>query len=116
MVDGSVECILVLEKNTIYYALCETKFHIDMVTGKGEPDERTRGFVCLLDEKVDLPIYGITDPDPYGIRIMKCYAKGYINLAMCNVHYATISIHWLGITTLCHYLAVCPLRSNCIAK
>ena len=71
-----------------------------MFTGKGEPDERTRGFVRLLDEKVDLPIYGITDPDPYGIRIMKCYAKGSINLAMCNVHYATISIHWLGITTL----------------
>ena len=35
-----------------------------MFTGKGEPDERTRGFVRLLDEKVDLPIYGITDPDP----------------------------------------------------
>ena len=107
-------------KSTIYDALCQAKFHIDhkciMFTGKGEPDERTRGFVRLLDEKVDLPIYGITDPDPYGIRIMKCYAKGSINLAMCNVHYATISIHWLGITTLCHYLAVCPLRSNGIAK
>jgi len=35
-----------------------------MFTGKGEPDERTRCFVRLLDEKVDLPIYEITDPDP----------------------------------------------------
>jgi DNA topoisomerase VI subunit A len=65
-------------KSTIYDALCQAKFHIDhkciMFTGKGEPNERTRGFVRLLDEKVDLPIYGVQPTKTLGLPQSKILA------------------------------------------
>lgn len=81
--DGSVRYILVVEKEIIYNRLMQSKLHqinnCLIVCGYGQADERTRGF---LEEKIDLCIYGLTDPDPWGISIVKTFAKGSENLSL----------------------------------
>jgi DNA topoisomerase VI subunit A len=93
--------IFVVEKGTIYNHFLEEEFpqklKCIMVTAYGMPDERTRTFLRLLQEKTGLPIYGMADPDPYGIDIMKTYVKGSTSLAHCNLRLAIPAIHWIGI-------------------
>jgi DNA topoisomerase VI subunit A len=42
-----------------------------MIIGHGMKDERTRSFVRMLEEKIDVPIFSIIDLDAYGSLIIK---------------------------------------------
>ena len=60
---------------------------------KLQANERTRAFLRFLKEKTDLPIYGLTYLDPWGISIVKTFAKGSENLAYNNLDFAVIFLH-----------------------
>lgn len=49
------------------------QFHFQ---GKGYPDTNTRLILNKLRELHTLPIYALTDADPYGIEIMLTYRHG----------------------------------------
>lgn len=104
VVDKSVNYVLVVEKGTIYDRLTQSKFHEKnkcvILCGYGQPDERTRRFLRIIEERTSLPIYGLTYPDPYGISIVKTYAKGSDHLAHSNLALAVVSLHWIGISTI----------------
>ena len=69
-----------------------------MSQAKGYPDLATRYFLRqLLDHApLPIPVFGLFDWDPDGIRILKCYMYGSKNLAQehgCN----TPEIRWIGL-------------------
>ncbi|KAL8404189.1 hypothetical protein RB594_009158 [Gaeumannomyces avenae] len=65
--------------------------------GKGYPDLCTRRFLFSLHQsRPYIPVYGLVDYDPYGIRILRNYQRGSANLQ--HERDCTVStIHWLGI-------------------
>ncbi|TVU05544.1 hypothetical protein EJB05_48710, partial [Eragrostis curvula] len=103
VLDEKTVCVVVVEKGTMYYYLKANNFaedqHCLLVTAFGMPDERTRAFVRLLEKKTNVPIFGVTDPDPYGVSIMKTYAKGSVTLCHDNLSLCNITMHWIGICT-----------------
>ena len=40
-----------------------------IVTGKGQPDLSTRLFLKLITTKLKIPILGLFDSDPYGLKV-----------------------------------------------
>ena len=96
-IGENVEFILVVEKDTIYNLLWQAKFNEKhnclIITRHGMLDERTRSFVRMLEEKIDVPIFSIIDLYAYGSLIIKTYAIGSNELAHDNFKFAAISIH-----------------------
>lgn len=58
-----------------------------------QANEMTKAFLRFLKEKIDLPIYGLTYLDPWGISIVKTFAKGLENLAYNYLDFAVIFLH-----------------------
>ncbi|KAF9877056.1 meiosis-specific topoisomerase spo11 [Colletotrichum karsti] len=77
---GRAEWVLVIEKD-----------------GKGNPDLQTKKFLHLLHvAKPELPVFGLVDYDPYGIRIMRSYSHGTRGHAH-ETGVTVPSLQWLGI-------------------
>ncbi|KIX94171.1 uncharacterized protein Z520_10197 [Fonsecaea multimorphosa CBS 102226] len=102
---GHINWILVIEKEATFNALTEREFHRNptvgpglLVTAKGYPDIATRNFLRqLLDHAPSsVPVFGLFDWDPDGVRILKCYLYGSRNLAQehgCNIP----EMRWVGL-------------------
>ncbi|RVX66221.1 hypothetical protein B0A52_10148 [Exophiala mesophila] len=79
---GHVKWILVVEKEATLKALVEQSFHLHptlgsgiIVTAKGYPDLSTRKFLRMVCDGLSppVPLWGLFDLDPDGMRILKCY-------------------------------------------
>lgn len=73
-------CVLVVEKEAVFgrlvgAGLCSRVPSV-LVTGRGYPDHATRAFAAALRSAFDVPVFGLCDCDPDGIRILLCYARG----------------------------------------
>ncbi|OAL26878.1 hypothetical protein AYO20_09911 [Fonsecaea nubica] len=100
-----VNWILVIEKEATFNALTEREFHQHpvigpglLVTAKGYPDITTRYFLRqLLDQSpYSIPVFGLFDWDPDGVKIFKCYLYGSRRLAQehgCDIPEA----QWIGL-------------------
>ncbi|KIW79776.1 hypothetical protein Z517_06390 [Fonsecaea pedrosoi CBS 271.37] len=100
-----VNWILVIEKEATFNALTEREFHQHpvigpglLVTAKGYPDITTRYFLRqLLDQSPSsIPVFGLFDWDPDGVKILKCYLYGSRSLAQehgCDIPEA----QWIGL-------------------
>ncbi len=99
-VDASY--VLVVEKDAIFQRLVREKFwereKALLVTAKGMPDRATRRFVRRLNEEFGLPIYVLTDGDPYGWYIYSVYKSGSIKLSYESERLATPEAKFLGVT------------------
>ncbi|RBR18562.1 uncharacterized protein FIESC28_06017 [Fusarium coffeatum] len=88
----------------VFRSLCSSQFWRTslygpgiLVTAKGYPDLTTRSFLNFVNTKhPQLPILGLFDFDPDGVKIMRCYRDGSDRLG----HETDLNIQrmqWLGI-------------------
>jgi meiotic recombination protein SPO11 len=68
-----------------------------IVTAKGQPDVGTRLFLRRLKRELHLPILGLVDSDPYGLKILSVYMSGSKGMSYDSANLATPDIKWLGI-------------------
>ncbi|WP_052886021.1 DNA topoisomerase IV subunit A [Thermoproteus uzoniensis] len=96
--------VLVIEKDAIFQRLVREKFwsqeNAVLITAKGMPDRATRRFVKRLNEEYRLPVYVLTDGDPYGIYIYSVYKSGSIKLSYESERLATPKAKFLGVAPL----------------
>lgn len=93
--------ILVVEKEGIYNRLSEDRLFeripCILVTGKGFPDLATRAFVSSLYQEFHLPVFGISDCNPYGVAVLWTYCKGSKRLGVDGDDRYGVPIQWLGL-------------------
>ncbi|GBF08410.1 type 2 DNA topoisomerase 6 subunit A [Aeropyrum pernix] len=99
--DVDAEFVLVVEKDAVFQQLHRAgfwkKYKALLVTGSGQPDRATRRFVRRLHEELKLPVYIITDSDPYGWYIYSVYKVGSITLSYESERLATPKAKFLGV-------------------
>ena len=100
--DVDAEFVLVVEKDAVFQQLHRYKFwdkyRAILVTGAGQPDRATRRFVRRLHDELKLPIFIITDSDPYGWYIYSVFKVGSINLSYESERLATPQARFLGVS------------------
>nr|RBQ93784.1 hypothetical protein FVER53263_04574 [Fusarium verticillioides] len=100
----NVRWILVVEKDAVFRSLCSSQFWRTcifgpgvLVTAKGYPDLTTRSFLNYVHTQYpQLPLLGLFDYDPDGVKILRCYRHGSERLS----HEADLGVEglwWLGI-------------------
>lgn len=80
-----IKFILVVEESPTFTALhnagIEKRLGCVLVTGAGMPDEATRVLIPKLAYKLNVPVYGLMDPNPGGFEIFFTYKFGSIRLS-----------------------------------
>ncbi len=101
-IDVDAEFVLVIEKDAVFQQLHRAgfwrKYKAILVTSAGQPDRATRRFVRRLNEELGLPVYILTDADPYGWYIYSVFKVGSINLSYESERLATPSSKFLGVS------------------
>ena len=100
-VRGDAEFILITEKYAACMLLAENRFYNTypcvIISGKGQPDVATRLFLNKVRSSLKIPILGLFDADPYGLKILSVYMKGSKNMAYDAINLTTPDIKWLGV-------------------
>ena len=98
---GSAQFVLLVEKDAAFMRLAEDRFYLTfpcvIITAKGQPDVATRLFLKKLKQTLRIPILGLVDSDPYGLKILSVYASGSKNMSYDSASLTTADIHWLGV-------------------
>ncbi len=101
-IDVDAEYVLVIEKDAVFQQLHRIKFwqknKCILITSSGQPDRATRRFVRRLNEELGLPVYILTDADPYGWYIFSVFRSGSISLSFENERLATPNAKFLGVS------------------
>jgi DNA topoisomerase-6 subunit A len=99
--DVDAEYVLVVEKDAVFQQLHRAgfwrKYKALLITSAGQPDRATRRFVRRLSEELKLPIYILTDSDPYGWYIYSVFKIGSITLSYESERLATPWLRFLGV-------------------
>lgn len=80
--NAGAQFILVVEKEAVFRRLVEDRMwerpglRCIIVTGCGFPDHATRAFLHYCWRTFNLPVYGLSDWNPFGLTIMLCYRDG----------------------------------------
>ena len=94
--------VLVIEKSAVWTRFHEDRFWDDhnaiIVTAEGQPDRATRRLIHRLHYEFNLPVYVLTDADPWGWYIYSVYKQGSINLSYLSPQLATPPAKFLGMT------------------
>lgn len=101
LVKTSAEVVFAVEKGGLFTRFVENKVHEKyralIVDTAGQPPRSTRYFLRRLNQELGLPIYVLTDADPYGMHIFMVIASGSANAA----HLTELTVptaKWLGVT------------------
>lgn len=98
---GDAEFILLIEKDAAFMRLAEDRFYNQypcvIISGKGQPDVATRLFLNKVRSTLNIPILGLFDADPYGLKILSVYMKGSKNMSYDAINLTTPDIKWLGV-------------------
>ncbi|MEZ0289543.1 MAG: DNA topoisomerase IV subunit A [Sulfolobales archaeon] len=101
-IDVDAEYVLVVEKDAVFQQLHRAgfwkKYKCILVTSAGQPDRATRRFIRRLNEELKLPVYIITDSDPYGWYIYSVFKIGSITLSYESERLATPKAIFLGVS------------------
>ncbi|MEM0458121.1 MAG: DNA topoisomerase IV subunit A [Sulfolobales archaeon] len=101
-IDVDAEYVLVVEKDAVFQQLHRAgfwkKYKAILITSAGQPDRATRRFVRRLNEELKLPVYIITDSDPYGWYIYSVFKIGSITLSYESERLATPNAIFLGVS------------------
>ena len=95
--------ILVVEKDASFRRLNEDKFWADpdhkciLLHGQGMPPRGARRLIHRMHKELKLPVYVLTDNDPWGIYIYSVIRSGSMNLAFESERMAVPRAKWLGI-------------------
>lgn len=100
-IESDAEFILLVEKDAAFMRLAEDRFYNKyaciIITAKGQPDVATRLFLNKLKTTLKIPILGLVDSDPYGLKILSVYMSGSKNMSYDSANLTTPDIKWLGI-------------------
>ena len=100
-IRGDAEFILLIEKDAAFMRLAEDRFYNTypcvIISGKGQPDVATRLFLNKVRSALNIPILGLFDADPYGLKILSVYMKGSKNMSYDAINLTTPDIKWLGV-------------------
>ncbi len=95
--------VLCVEKDAIFQRLNREEFwkreNCILITAKGMPDRATRRMLRRLWEEYKLPVYILTDADPYGWYIYSVYKSGSIALSYESERLACPGAKFIGLTT-----------------
>ena len=101
-VNVNAEFVLVVEKDAVFQQLHRAGFWKQykaiLITSAGQPDRATRRFVRRLNEELKLPVYILTDADPYGWYIYSVFRIGSISLSYESERLATPNAKFLGVS------------------
>ncbi|MCO5608901.1 hypothetical protein L7F22_063119 [Adiantum nelumboides] len=93
--------ILLVEKDAAFMRLAEDRFYnrfpCVILTAKGQPDVATRLFLRKMKIDLKLPVLGLVDSDPYGLKILSVYMSGSKNMSYDSYNLTTPDIKWLGV-------------------
>ncbi len=100
--DVNAEMVLVVEKDAVFQQLHRygfwKKHKAILITSAGQPDRATRRFVRRLNEELKLPVYILTDADPYGWYIYSVFKIGSITLSYESERLATPDAKFIGVS------------------
>jgi len=92
--------ILVVEKEGIYHRLSTSEFwnqrRVILICGCGVPDRCTCEFLKILFETTSLPVLGLFDYNPGGLRVYVTYRFGSSSSGLESFAYV-VPIVWLGL-------------------
>lgn len=98
---STAKFILLVEKDAAFMRLAEDRFYnrfpCIIVTAKGQPDVATRLFLRKMKASLGLPVLGLVDSDPYGLKILSVYMSGSKNMSYDSSNLTTPDIKWLGV-------------------
>ncbi len=101
-IDVDAEYVLVIEKDAVFQQLHRIGFwkkhKAILITSAGQPDRATRRFVRRLNEELKLPVYILTDADPYGWYIYSVFKIGSITLSYESERLATPTARFIGVS------------------
>jgi len=110
--------ILVVEKDASFRRLNEDKFwkhnQCILLHGQGMPPRGVRRLVHRMHNELKLPVYILTDNDPWGIYIYSVIRSGSMNLAFESERIAVPKAKWLGIRS--NDYDTYKLTKNCVIK
>ncbi|MCC6014154.1 MAG: DNA topoisomerase IV subunit A [Desulfurococcaceae archaeon] len=99
--DVNADFVLVIEKDAVFQQLHRIGFwrkhRAILITSAGQPDRATRRFVRRLNEELGLPVYVLSDSDPYGYYIYSVFKTGSITLSYESERLATPKARFLGV-------------------
>lgn len=100
-IEGAAKFILLIEKDAAFMRLAEDRFYNKypciIITAKGQPDVATRLFLKKIKTVLKIPVLGLVDSDPYGLKILSVYMTGSKNMSYDSAHLTTPDIKWLGV-------------------
>jgi meiotic recombination protein SPO11 len=100
-IRSDAEFILLVEKEAAFMRIAEDRFYnrypCIVITAKGQPDVATRLFLKKLKMTLNIPVLGLVDSDPYGLKILSVYMSGSKNMSYDSASLTTPDIKWLGV-------------------
>jgi meiotic recombination protein SPO11 len=100
-IRSDAEFILLVEKEAAYMRMAEDRFYHKypciVITAKGQPDVATRMFLARITNQLQIPVLGLVDSDPYGLKILSVYMSGSKNMSYDSASLTTPDIMWLGL-------------------
>lgn len=100
-IRGDAKFVLLVEKDAAFMRLAEDRFYNTypciIITAKGQPDVATRLFLKKVKETLKIPVLGLVDSDPYGLKILSVYMSGSKNMSYDSASLTTPDIKWLGV-------------------
>lgn len=92
--------ILVVEKDAVFTYLCGQRLWDSLpcvvITGCGYPPLSVRAVAKQLASQLSLPILGLFDYNPHGLRILLTYKYGSTRMGL-EAHTYAVDIKWLGV-------------------
>jgi meiotic recombination protein SPO11 len=100
-ISSDADFVLLVEKEAAYMRMAEDRFYNKypciVITAKGQPDVATRMFLSRLTAELQIPVLGLVDSDPYGLKILSVYMSGSKNMSYDSASLTTPNIKWLGL-------------------
>ncbi|VEU41170.1 unnamed protein product [Pseudo-nitzschia multistriata] len=100
-IESDAEFILLVEKEAAYMRMAEDRFYHKypciVITAKGQPDVASRMFLSRITHELKIPVLGLVDSDPYGLKILSVYMSGSKNMSYDSASLTTPNIMWLGL-------------------
>ena len=100
-IPSNARCILVIESEGVYLRFSRMRFYdripCILVTAKGFPDIATRALVHRLANKLNIPVCGLCDCNPFGLRVLHTYEWGSIRQGVDGGDRYSVPIRWVGL-------------------
>lgn len=100
----NAEFVLFIEKDAVWRRFNEDQFwkkhNCIILTGRGQPGRGERRLAQRLNKEYKLPLYVLTDADPWGMYIYSVIKQGSISLSYSEEKLATPEAKFIGLSTV----------------